>query len=45
MIHHYLQKGERLEYLLNLPSANKLFMKASMYLEIEEENAKWSTTT
>ena len=39
--HHYIKKGHTLEYLNNLPKADKLFMVASMLLEIEQEAEKW----
>ncbi|WP_427340651.1 hypothetical protein [Caloranaerobacter sp. DY30410] len=41
-LHHYLQKGFKLEYLLNLKATEKLFMIASMEQYFEEEKAKWS---
>lgn len=44
MIHHYLQKGRPLEELVNANEIDKMFMKASMDLHFEEENAKWGTT-
>lgn len=42
MIHHYLQKGFQMEYLLNLSFQEKLFMESSMDLHFEEEKAKYS---
>lgn len=44
MIHHYLHKGHELNYLVNLPYTEKMLLKASMELFIEEENAKWNPT-
>jgi hypothetical protein len=36
-MHHYLQRGHRLDDLINLDHPAKLFMKASMVLHDEEE--------
>ncbi|AVK95609.1 hypothetical protein FC756_08415 [Lysinibacillus mangiferihumi] len=37
-LHHYNQKGFKLEYLLNLDYDTKLFMTASLDKELEERN-------
>ncbi|QAS58485.1 hypothetical protein C7B90_02860 [Lysinibacillus fusiformis] len=37
-LHHYTQKGRKLDELLNLPYDEKLFMTASMDKELEERN-------
>ena len=39
--HHYIKKGHTLEYLNNLSFADRLFMEASMLLEVEQEVQKW----
>lgn len=44
MIHHYLQRGFKIDDLLNLKEPEKLFMMASMSLYFDEEKAKWSST-
>ena len=41
MLHHYMQRGFKPAYIINLPVAEKLFFKASMELFLEEENARW----
>lgn len=42
MIHHFLHKGHALNDLVNLSSIEKAYMQASMYLHLEEEEARWS---
>jgi hypothetical protein len=37
MLHHYLKKGFKPDYILNLTETEKLFFHASMELELEEE--------
>ncbi|QEA00821.1 hypothetical protein D0439_20130 [Lysinibacillus fusiformis] len=37
-LHHYIQKGHTLDYLLNLQYDEKLFMTASLDKELEERN-------
>lgn len=41
MIHHYLQRGHSIEYLLNVSPAERLFLFASMEKCFEEEKAKY----
>ena len=43
MLHHYLQRGFKMDYLLNLDNTEKLFMKASIEQYFAEEKAKWET--
>lgn len=40
-MHYYLQKGFRLDYLLNLSNQEKLFLSASMNLAFEEKVEEW----
>lgn len=44
LLHHYVQKGITFEYLANMPSDEKLLMKASMEKYYEDEKAKWGST-
>jgi len=44
MIHHYLQKGQKLDDLVNLSYAEKIYMKASRDLLYEEERAEYENT-
>lgn len=37
MIHYYLQKGFKPEYILNLSYTEKLFFQESMKLELERQ--------
>lgn len=39
-IHHYLNKGFTLDYLLNLKYSERLFMSASMVVHYEERVPK-----
>lgn len=39
-LHHFLKKGVKLEYLLNLDRSELIFYKASYLLEQEEEQNK-----
>ncbi len=41
-LHHYLQRGFRLDYLINLSYDERLLMAASMELYFEEEKERWS---
>jgi len=38
LIHHYLQRGFKPEYIINLPFIDKLFYRASMDLYLEEKS-------
>jgi len=40
-VHHYLQKGLSLDYLLNLSNQEKIFLEASMMLSFEEKSKEW----
>ena len=40
-MHHYLQKGKDLDYLLNLSNQEKIFLEASMILSFEEKAEEW----
>lgn len=40
MIHHYLQKGFKPEYIIKLSLTEKMFYKASMEINLEEEYNK-----
>jgi len=42
MIHHFLHRGFKPEYIINLSLADKIFFRASLDLFIEEENQKYS---
>lgn len=41
MLHHYLQKGHSLSYLLNVGPTERLFLFASMEKSFEEERIKY----
>jgi len=45
MLHHFLQRGIKPEYIMNLPLTEKMFYRASMDLFIEEETAKYRALT
>jgi hypothetical protein len=39
MIHHYIQRGHKINDLLELSNVEKMFFIASMNLDIEERNS------
>ena len=45
MLHHYIQRGFKPAYIINLPIAEKLFFKASLELFLEEEIDKINSIT
>lgn len=40
-ISYYVQKGFKIDYLINLTANEKDFMFASMLVSIEDEGKKW----
>jgi hypothetical protein len=42
MLHHYMQRGHTLDYLLNLGESEKLFYQASLLLYEDEETKRWA---